>query len=74
MQCRGALEDEDVFLFHEVIVELIRVLSRFQFIDSGADVRTSGLSAQPLESIRSRDLLPRNVLDVERLETPLAVL
>src|SRR5215469_3795826 len=68
---RRAFQDEDVLLFLEMVVELIRIFARPKFIDADSDMLTSGVSAESLESIAAGELLPRDVINVERFEASL---
>ena len=71
---RRALEEEDMLLFLEMVVELIRIFAGPKFIDANSDMRTPGVSAESLESVAAGELLPWDVINVERFEAPFAVL
>ena len=46
---RRAFEDEDVLLFLEMVVKLIRIFAGPKFIDANSDMRTPGVSAESFE-------------------------
>lgn len=74
IESRRAFEDKDVLLFLQMVVKLIRIFAGHKFIDANSDMRTPSVSAESFESIAAGELLPWNVVNVERFEAPLPVL
>ena len=63
-----------MLLFLEMLVELVRIFAGPEFVDADSDMRTPGASSEPLESIAAGELLPWDVINVERFEASFAVL